>query len=208
MASQTGTSEEVTGALTAEGQAIATATNATGPIFILWRAFVRPLLVASWRAFVMWLGETAIGLIPLITYAVRYYYTDLSKLKHAPAHAEGDLTFIASALEEINILTVVLSGLSLVMLFKFDGRGLKCNFTGFTYISALLALLFIVVASLFFVIDTLDIGKDNVGVTLGFLYSAIGVSLFMTLEPAWLAVLKGFLRKSADHMAAREERIR
>lgn len=152
-----------------------------------------PAIPLRWRlfksltgAFVIWIGETVIGLIPLATH---YFVAAYSYVGGNHNHVEAASHLNAAPLAEMNILTVVISGLGLLSLFKFGHHGRPTRLTPMTYLAGLSALVLLITSSLLYALTTAGIGAGNDTVTLAILIFAVLVSLFLALEPAWLEAL-------------------
>jgi len=131
------------------------------------------------RAFLKWLGETVIGLIPLLARILFLMTSD------AGAHHVGLLP-----LEEVNIVTVVICGLGLLSLFHLNPHGEEGSsryFTPITYLIALMALLLLVGASLLYAVGVAGIANGNATLpTFAGLGIAALVTLYLAIEQAWL----------------------
>jgi len=90
---------------------------------------------------------------------------------------------------ELNISTIVLSGLGLLIVFKAGIEGPSTRVTPVTYIAAMICIVLLVCGSLLYAVTSVDMNLDNVNVTLLCLFLAVLMSLLLTIEQAWLAVL-------------------
>jgi len=137
-------------------------------------------------AFVIWIGETVVGLLPLAThYLVAANRQVDSRLGHDGAASH----LMTAPLAEMNILTVVISGLGLLSLIRFGHHGRQARLTPMTYLAGLAALLLLITSSVLYALTMAQVGPGNGSVTLAVLIFAVLVSLFLALEPAWLEAL-------------------
>jgi hypothetical protein len=111
------------------------------------------------------------------------------------AYSKQDQT-LARGLEtfpivELNISTIVLSGLGLLTVFKLGILGPTTRMTPLTYVAALLCIALLVSGSLLYAVNAVGMSRDNSLVTWVGLSLAALMSLFLTIEQAWLAALYG-----------------
>jgi hypothetical protein len=153
-----------------------------------------PRKLAACHAFAHWIGETCIGLIPLLAFVIMHSYaTPTLQIISCPAKAHLDYMVLpsCSALpetisQEVCILTVVISGLAVLSLFKFGPKARKAPITAFSFILIVAAILALLAGALLYALFGVHIDKDADTVTWAVLATALFSSLFLAVEGAIL----------------------
>jgi hypothetical protein len=156
-----------------------------------------PMTARKWaacHAFAHWVGETCIGLIPLLAFVIMHNYaTSTLQILSCPAGAKLDFTIFPSCSplsetisQEACILTVVISGLAVLSLFNFGPKARKAPITAFSFILIVFAILALLAGALLYALFGVHIDKDAQSVTWGVLGTALFSSLFLAIEGAVL----------------------
>lgn len=155
----------------------------------------RSLMVRYFRAalygFAQWLGEAVIGIIPLFMYELVHRYSKRPITATCPDQntAINQLYFgcskiVESASQEICILAVVISGLAVLSISPIGNR--ERRRTVFTRLLLLLAVISLIVGSLFYAFYTAHLDHDADAITYYVLAVALISSLCLALEDAIL----------------------
>lgn len=148
---------------------------------------------AAVRAFIQWLGENSIGLIPLGAYLIVHSYSAKTfdvlicpqgLSPDALASRCSSLPF--SAAQEICILTVVVAGLTVLSAFHLGSRKRQAPPTVFTHLLMLAAILSLIAGAIFYALFSARIAQDADTVTILVLATALLSSLCLALEGAIL----------------------
>lgn len=90
---------------------------------------------------------------------------------------------------ELNVATIVLSGLGLLIVFKVGIEGPSANVTPITYVAAIITIVLLVSGSLLYAVTSVNMETRDGNVTILCLLLAALMSLLLTIEQAWLRVL-------------------
>ena len=150
--------------------------------------------LAACYAFTRWIGETCIGLIPLLAYLLMHNYaTPVSQVISCPKGLKIDWFTIQSCSpvidnisQEVCILTVVISGLALLSLFNFGPRARKAQSTPFTFILSVAAIVALLAGAILYAVFGVHIDHEAAKVTYWVLATALFSSLCLALEGAIL----------------------
>lgn len=152
-----------------------------------------PRRQAALRAFIQWVGENSIGLIPLGAYLIVHSYSTktFDVLVCAPglppSSSVSQCTSLPfSAAQEICILTVVVAGLTVLSAFHLGPRKRHAPPTVFTNLLMLFAILSLIAGAIFYALFSARIAQDADTVTIMVLLTALFSSLCLTLEGAIL----------------------
>jgi hypothetical protein len=129
---------------------------------------------AALHAVVQWAGETCVGLIPLLAFEMMHKY----------ASVRGDM--VESISQEMCILTVVISGLSLLSVVNIGPQRRHAANTVLTYVLIVMTILALLAGMLLYAIFGAHIDREAENVTAGVLAVALIGSLFLSLEGAIL----------------------
>lgn len=158
--------------------------DATDDAIPLWRAAIHGIG--------QWLGEAVIGLIPLVVYELVRQYSSLPITAICPPQALGtnqSVSFCRAVAEnssqEICILAVVISGLAVLSVVPM---GLKKprKITAFTRILIVLAVIALIIGSLFYGLFAAHLDRDANSITYYILAVALMSSFFLAVEGAIL----------------------
>jgi hypothetical protein len=148
---------------------------------------------AVFRASVHWVGETVVGLIPLVAFLIMHTFSiPPGVLVYCPTGVGHAPTFSAcrylaeSVSQEICILTVVISGLALISLGKVGQGGCRPPATIFTGLLMLLAICALLAGAILYAIYGAHIDHSADGFTLLMLFVGLFSSFFIALERAIL----------------------
>jgi hypothetical protein len=143
---------------------------------------------------VVWAGEAAIGLVPLLTHFTVSSFSNCMVVAARCCPVEGALEHCCAIPEtpyaEMNILAVVIAGLGLLSLIQFGPHGRKTRFTPMTFLAAISSIGLLIVGSLLYALTASGISAGSENVTREVLGLAMVVSFYLTLEEAWLEVLE------------------
>lgn len=143
-------------------------------------------------SFVVWAGEAAIGLVPLLTHFTVSTFSNRMVVTGRCRLPEGALEHCCAIPEmpyaEMNILAVVIAGLGLLSLIQFGPHRRKSPFTPMTFLAAISSIGLLIVGSLLYALTASGISAGSENVTCEVLGLAMIVSFYLTLEEAWLEV--------------------
>lgn len=150
--------------------------------------------LAACHAFTRWIGETCIGLVPLLAYVIMHNYaTPTIQVIACPNGVRiDDLTIqtcrpLADNIsQEICILTVVISGLALLSLFNLGPKARRAPVTAFSFILIVAAILALLAGALLYALFGVHIDHGANTVTWWVLATALLSSLFLAIEGAIL----------------------
>jgi hypothetical protein len=150
--------------------------------------------LAACHAFTRWIGETCIGLIPLLAFVIMHNYAAPTiQVIACPSGVKIDFSTVRSCSplldnisQEICILTVVISGLALLSLFNLGPRARKAPVTAFSFILIVAAIIALLSGALLYALFGVHIDRDAATVTWGVLATALFSSLFLAVEGAIL----------------------
>ena len=133
------------------------------------------------KAFIGWLGEAVVGLLPLLTHSLLEPYSNQS-------HEVETRAFIS----EICILSVVISGLSVLSIIPYVIHPRRAPFTAWTYLLCLTTMLALIFGAMFYALVAANIDKpSDAAVPWYTLIAAIAGSLGLALERAILESIEG-----------------
>ena len=132
-----------------------------------------PMVTSLACGLLIWAGEAIVGIVPLGAHKV--------VAQHSKA-----ATGLDDPTAEVCILTVVISGLSLMSAFKFKPDKNSIKMTPMTYFFVVLALLALIVGAIMYGIVVTHLGKDGDDYIYNILYIALGASFFMAAEKSIL----------------------
>lgn len=146
---------------------------------------------AAGRAFVQWLGETCVGLIPLLAYEVMHTYATTPSPPMVCPPQQGPYLLNCHPLadnvsQEVCILTVVISGLAVLSLANLGPRRRQAPNTVWTYLLIVITIMALISGALLYAVFGVRIDKGADTVTLLVLAIALASSLFLALEGAIL----------------------
>ncbi len=145
-------------------------------------------------SFVLWAGEAAIGLVPLLTHFTVSTFSNRMVVAAHCRNFEVPLEHCCVAANtpyaEMNILAVVISGLGLLSLIQFGPRGRRALFTPMTFLAAISSIGLLIVGSLLYALTASGISAGSENVTYEVLGLAMAVSFYLNLEEAWLKALE------------------
>ncbi len=152
------------------------------------KAIKTPLLLA--------IGETLIGLLPILTPQLvinHSYLHNVIAVCSGNVDADGNVTACVEAWGydyiEVNIVTVVLSGIALLALFPIGGYGRKGKFTHWSYVFALIQIVTIVFASVLYALAAEAPVGGNGGISWTLLGLSVVATFYLTAEDAWLEAI-------------------
>ena len=156
-------------------------------------AQITPRKRAAFYAGTRWIGESCIGLIPLLAYVIMHNYASSTmqvfscpKGKIDPATALSCTPLADNISQEICILTVVISGLALLSLFNFGPKARKAPITIFSFILIVAAILALLAGALLYALFGVHMDRGAEAVTWWVLAVALFSSLFLAIEGAVL----------------------
>jgi hypothetical protein len=155
---------------------------------------ITPRKLAACHAVAHWLGETCIGLIPLLAFVIMHSYSAPTvQILECPAMVRVDFTTLhycsplpETISQEVCILTVVISGLALLSLFRFGPKARKAPTTFFSFILIVAAILALLSGALLYALFGVHIDRDAQTVTWWVLATALFSSLSLAIEGAVL----------------------
>jgi hypothetical protein len=150
-----------------------------------------PRVRAALHAVVQWGGETSVGLIPLLAFEMMHRYAsvraDIFRCTDTkPPFFSGCIPVVESVSQEMCILTVVISGLSLLSVVNIGPTRRQATNTVLTYVLIVMTILALLGGMLLYAIFGAHIDREAGGVTAGVLGLALAGSLFLALEGAIL----------------------
>jgi len=153
-----------------------------------------PRRLAAWHATACWIGETCIGLIPLLAFTIMHKYASSPiQIISCPTKAKLDYTIIpfCNALpdnisQEVCILTVVISGLAVLSLFSLGPRARKSPITPFSYFLIVAAILSLLAGAILYALFGVHIDRGAETITYWVLAIALFSSLSLAIEGAIL----------------------
>lgn len=149
---------------------------------------------AVFRGIGQWIGEAAIGLIPLFVYELVHRFSSLpvtatcTKPPAAFGNANPPLVctpIIESSSQEVCVLAVVISGLAVLSVVSLSQRHER-RITGWTRILILFAVGALITGSLFYGLFTAHLDKDANTMVYYVLAMALISSFFLAVEGAVL----------------------
>ncbi|MHB8885814.1 MAG: hypothetical protein ACYC5H_12205 [Methylovirgula sp.] len=148
-------------------------------------------LKAGFQGIIQWAGETLIGLIPLAAYEItRNFSAPTAKLMSCPLSETVYLSacspLVESASQEMCILTVVISGLSLLSIARIGFDGNHAQITTFTRLLMIFAIASLVAGALLYAFYSAHIDHSANNFTISVLAMALVSSFFISLERAIL----------------------
>jgi hypothetical protein len=146
---------------------------------------------AALHAVVQWAGETCVGLIPLLAFEMMHKYAsvrgDIFKCTFTnPPYFSGCSPVVESISQEMCILTVVITGLSLLSVVNIGPQRRHAANTVLTYVLIVMTILALLAGMLLYAIFGAHIDREAENVTAGVLAVALIGSLFLSLEGAIL----------------------
>jgi len=150
--------------------------------------------LAAFLGIGQWLGEAAIGLIPLFVYELVHRYSSLPMTATCTkavvqAYMPPQLNctpIVESSSQEVCILAVVISGLAVLSVVPLGHKNAR-KITGWTRILILFAVIALITGSLFYALFTAHLDRDATTVTYYVLAMALLSSFFLSVEGAILA---------------------
>ena len=145
---------------------------------------------AVYNASTQWIGETSIGLIPLLAHIITTRYSAprfQAFLCDPTANAPTNCSALSTnAAQEICIITVVVAGLAVLSTLRLGPAPRKAEDTPFTYGLTVLAILSLLFGALLYELYGAHLARDAENVTYAFLIMALVSSFSLTLEGAIL----------------------
>jgi hypothetical protein len=152
------------------------------------------LLRAAGNGFVQWVGEAFVGLIPLAAYSVAHwvskpvYLTALCSQAVTQQYAQFAPNCVQLAdnpHQEICILAVVISGLSVLSIAQFAPGRRRSPRTAFTYLMMMFSILALAFGALFYALITVHLDKDIAPWSITVLGVALASSFFLAMQEAF-----------------------
>lgn len=150
--------------------------------------------IAAWHALSQWVGETCVGLIPLLAYSLVHTYAEQPyQLMICPPGSGQTKSFVPNCTplsggvsQEICILTVVISGLALLSLFNLGRHQRKAAHTTWTRLLIVLCILALLAGAILYALIGVHLDRGVDGIVWWVLVGAILSSLCLALEGAIL----------------------
>jgi hypothetical protein len=143
---------------------------------------------------VQWGGETCVGLIPLLAFAMMHKYAGLeTALRDEILRCTKGIVYtsqcnavLESVFQEMCILTVVIAGLAALSVCSIGPNRRKSENTVLTYILLVICILALLAGMLLYALFGAHIAQGADEVTAWVLTAALVASLFLSLEGAIL----------------------
>ena len=152
-----------------------------------WHRVLAALLAAA----VVWLGEISIGCVPLLShFLIAAVSIHPFRIMTCAAPAAECLPVPDVPYAEMNIVSVVITGLGLLSLFRLGAHGRRARFTPLTYSAAIADIGLLIIGSILYALNSAFIGQGGETLTNSVLGLAALISLYLALEEAWLEALE------------------
>ena len=142
-------------------------------------------LQTVFRAFLHWLGEAVVGLVPLLAFLIMHFFS-APRVKTfvcdigAPPDPKSCSELLESPSQEVCILTVVVSGLAIWSLLS----GPSTKITALTKLQVIISVLSLLSGSLLYALYGAQIARQADNFAYGILVIALISSFFLAIERA------------------------